>query len=160
MGGGKNVYNIPYTRHVSLLDRRSRKYKDGASAACELGVERLGSEEKWGASGSFPSYFLRAVPSFNFLQFVIRDNLFPSALHGLKRSLIIFQDPKVVRRVHHYHVTSWADKNIPSNPQCILDLMAMVEQSQRSSGNGPVVVQCRLISFLISYSHSVLITFR
>jgi len=159
VGGGKNIYNIPYTGHVSLFDRRSRKYEDGASAACELGVERLGSEEKWGASGSFPSYFLRAplLTSCTSLSLTI---LFLGALHGLKRSLIIFQDPKVVRRVHHYHVTGWADKNIPSNPQCILDLMAMVEQSQRSSGNKPVVVQCRLISFLISYSHSVLLTFR
>lgn len=159
MGEGKNIYRIPYTRHVSLLGRRSRKYKDGASAACELGVERLGSEEKWGASGSLPSHFLRAPLSTSCTSLSVTI-LFPGALLSLKRSLINFQDPKVVRRVHHYHVTGWADKNIPSNPQSILDLMAMVEQSQRSSGNEPVVVQCRLISFLISYSHSVLLTFR
>lgn len=159
MGEGKNIYRIPYTRHVSLLGRRSRKYKDGASAACELGVERLGSEEKWGASGSLPSHFLRAPLSTSCTSLSVTI-LFPGALLSLKRSLINFQDPKVVRRVHHYHVTGWADKNIPSNPQSILDLMAMVEQSQRSSGNEPVVVQCRLISFLISYSHSVLFAFR
>lgn len=159
MGEGKNIYKIPYTRHVSLLGRRSRKYKDGASAACELGVERLGSEEKWGASVSLPSHFLRAPLSTSCTSLSVTI-LFPGALLSLKRSLINFQDPKVVRRVHHYHVTGWADKNIPSNPQSILDLMAMVEQSQRSSGNEPVVVQCRLISFLISYSHSVLLTFR
>lgn len=159
MGEGKNIYRIPYTRHVSLLGRRSRKYKDGASAACELGVERLGSEEKWGASGSLPSHFLRAPLSTSCTSLSVTI-LFPGALLSLKRSLINFQDPKVVRRVHHYHVTGWADKNIPSNPQSILDLMAMVEQSQRSSGNEPVVVQCRLISFLISYSHSVLLAFR
>lgn len=159
MGEGKNIYKIPYTRHVSLLGRRSRKYKDGASAACELGVERLGSEEKWGASVSLPSHFLRAPLSTSCTSLSVTI-LFPGALLSLKRSLINFQDPKVVRRVHHYHVTGWADKNIPSNPQSILDLMAMVEQSQRSSGNEPVVVQCRLISFLISYSHSVLLAFR
>lgn len=159
MGGGKYIYNIPNTRHVSLLDRQSWKYKDGASAACESCVERLGSEEKWGTSGSFPSYFLRSPLSVSCTSLSVTIR-FPGALLSLKRSLIIFQDPKVVRRVHHYHVTGWADKNIPSNPQCILDLMVMVEQSQRSSGNEPVVVQCRLISFLISYSHSVLLTFR
>ena len=159
MGEGKNIYKIPYTRHVSLLDRRSKKYKDGVSAACELGVERLRSEEKWGASGSFPSHFLRAPLSTSCTSLSVTI-LFPGALLSLKRSLIIFQDPKVVRRVHHYHVTGWADKNIPSNPQSILDLMAMVEQSQRSSGNEPVVVQCRLISFLTSYSHFLFLTFR
>ena len=148
MGGGKNIYKIPNTRHVNLFDRRSRKYKDGASAACESCVERLGSVEKWRASDSFPSYFLRAPLSTSCTSLSLTI-LFPGALLSLTCSLIIFQDPKVVRRVHHYHVTGWADKNIPSNPQCILDLMAMVEQSQRSSGNEPVVVQCRLMSFLI-----------
>ena len=106
------------------------------------GWRRMGGER-------FSSLLFFACPSFNFLQSLSVAVIFPGALHGLKRSLIIFQDPKVVRRVHHYHVTGWKDKSIPSNPQCILDLMAMVDHSQRSSGNEPVVVQCRLISFLI-----------
>lgn len=119
------------------------------------GIDRLrtwcgafGDWDEWGASGSFPSYFLRAPLSTSCMSLSVAV-LFPGASHGLKRSLIIFQDPKVVRRVHHYNVTCWKDKSIPSNPQCILDLMAMVDHSQRSSGNEPVVVQCRLISFLI-----------
>ena len=59
----------------------------------------------------------------------------------------MFQDPKTVRRVHHYQVTGWAEKGIPTNAQCVLDLINMVECSQRKSNNAPVVVQCRLVTF-------------
>ncbi|XP_067027504.1 receptor-type tyrosine-protein phosphatase S-like isoform X3 [Acropora muricata] len=51
-------------------------------------------------------------------------------------------DPQTVHQVHHYQITDWPDKGIPKNAQCILDMISMVEQSQRKTSNAPLVVQC------------------
>ncbi|XP_015755647.1 PREDICTED: receptor-type tyrosine-protein phosphatase delta-like [Acropora digitifera] len=51
-------------------------------------------------------------------------------------------DPQTVRQVHHYQITDWPDKGIPKNAHCILDMISMVEQSQRKTSNAPLVVQC------------------
>ncbi|XP_015764772.1 PREDICTED: receptor-type tyrosine-protein phosphatase delta-like [Acropora digitifera] len=53
------------------------------------------------------------------------------------------EDPQTVHEVHHYQITDWPDKGIPKNAQCILDMISMVEQSQRKTSNAPLVVQCR-----------------
>ncbi|XP_074611757.1 receptor-type tyrosine-protein phosphatase S-like isoform X2 [Acropora palmata] len=51
-------------------------------------------------------------------------------------------DPQTVHQVHHYQITDWPDKGIPKNAQCILDVINMVERSQRKTSNAPLVVQC------------------
>ncbi|XP_074611759.1 receptor-type tyrosine-protein phosphatase S-like isoform X4 [Acropora palmata] len=52
------------------------------------------------------------------------------------------EDPQTVHQVHHYQITDWPDKGIPKNAQCILDVINMVERSQRKTSNAPLVVQC------------------
>ncbi|XP_074611760.1 receptor-type tyrosine-protein phosphatase S-like isoform X5 [Acropora palmata] len=52
------------------------------------------------------------------------------------------KDPQTVHQVHHYQITDWPDKGIPKNAHCILDMINMVERSQRKSSNAPLVVQC------------------
>ena len=72
--------------------------------------------------------------------------------------ILCLQDSQTVHQVHHYQITDWPDKGIPKNAQCILDMISMVEQSQRKTSNAPLVVQCRwrktelsLIYFLASF---------
>lgn len=66
------------------------------------------------------------------------------------RNIVLFQDRKAVRLVQHYQVTGWPDKGVPRNAQYILDMINKVEGSQRKSSNkAPVVVQCRLMRFLL-----------
>ena len=57
--------------------------------------------------------------------------------------ILCLQDPQTVHQVHHYQITDWPDKGIPKNAQCILDMIIMVEQSQRKTSSAPLVVQCR-----------------
>ncbi|XP_068725970.1 receptor-type tyrosine-protein phosphatase S-like isoform X4 [Montipora capricornis] len=52
------------------------------------------------------------------------------------------KDPNTVREIHQYQVTGWPDKGVPKNAHCIIDLINMVERSQRKSSNAPLVVQC------------------
>ncbi|XP_015755726.1 PREDICTED: receptor-type tyrosine-protein phosphatase delta-like isoform X2 [Acropora digitifera] len=52
------------------------------------------------------------------------------------------QDPQTVHQVHHYQITDWPDKGIPKNAQCILDVINMVERSQRKTSDAPLVVHC------------------
>ncbi|XP_067027507.1 receptor-type tyrosine-protein phosphatase T-like isoform X2 [Acropora muricata] len=52
------------------------------------------------------------------------------------------KDPQTVHQVHHYQITDWPDKGIPKNAHCILDMINMVERSQRKTSNAPLVVQC------------------
>ncbi|XP_068725972.1 receptor-type tyrosine-protein phosphatase T-like isoform X6 [Montipora capricornis] len=52
------------------------------------------------------------------------------------------KDPNTVRQIHQYQVTGWPDKGVPKNAHCIIDLINMVERSQRKSSNAPLVVQC------------------
>ena len=60
-----------------------------------------------------------------------------------KWPLFCLQDPQTVHQVHHYQITDWPDKGIPKNAHCILDMINMVERSQRKTSNAPLVVQCR-----------------
>ena len=57
--------------------------------------------------------------------------------------ILCLQDPQTVHQVHHYQITDWPDKGIPKNAQCILDVINMVERSQRKTSDAPLVVQCR-----------------
>ncbi|XP_068725968.1 receptor-type tyrosine-protein phosphatase S-like isoform X2 [Montipora capricornis] len=52
------------------------------------------------------------------------------------------KDPNTVRQIHQYQVTGWPDKGVPKNAHCIIDLINMVERSQRKTSNAPLVVQC------------------
>jgi len=96
----------------------------------------------------YPMYW-PSEGSATFGEFVIETSSHEIFQDFSERELTVAKkkDPKTVRRVHHYQVIGWAEKGIPTNAQCVLDLINMVECSQRKSNNAPVVVQCRSVTF-------------
>lgn len=53
-----------------------------------------------------------------------------------------------MREVIHYFYSGWLDHQTPEKSRGILELVRQVSVESDPQNNGPVIVHCRLLSFL------------
>ncbi len=55
------------------------------------------------------------------------------------------------RIVYHYMFTKWADHDVPSNPQILLDFLSEIHYRQNANANsGPILVHCRFLNIVFN----------
>ena len=47
------------------------------------------------------------------------------------------------RTITQFQYVAWPDHSCPSEASSIMDMVEMLEQVQRKTGNGPITVHCR-----------------
>ena len=54
------------------------------------------------------------------------------------------RDIRRMRKIYHYQYVGWPDHGVPSDPASLLDMLALIEATQKTfQYPGPPVVHCR-----------------